>query len=344
MNYPQQGYPPQPPQQQPQPGYFQGQPQQYPPQQQGYYPPQQQGYYPPQQQQNGYGAPPPPQPQSARGSIDDFYGQPAASGKSISFDQKPPGTTYSGFVARTITAADIQHQTDVRKTLLFHPDGRPKYVMIVPLQVQPSNEFPEGRAAWYVKGADRTELERAMEASGVKPGTPPEAGALITITYVGDRPIPGLNAQKVKSITYQRPAGANGQAPVPPTANSATAPAPSAAPATSGAPATAGYAPQTYAEPSGQAAADMVTGNGNVPNGQYNGTYAAQPPQQTYVPQAPPPQGPPFAAPPVEYATGQQAAPQSPPTGPPAQPAQQWAAPSDLTPEQQERLRQLTGN
>lgn len=199
MTYP--GYPPQP---QPQyPGY--------PPQAPAYPPQAQAPYYPPQAPQ-GYAPPPPAQP-LARGSIDDFYDQPAASGKSITFDKKPVGTSYAGVVARTLTNADIQQQTEMlTRRPLFYPDGKPKLVMIVPLQMQPSQEFPDGRAAWYVKGSERAELERAMEAAGCKPGTPPEMGAVITITYTGDRPIPNLNPQKVKAITYQRPVGANGHA------------------------------------------------------------------------------------------------------------------------------------
>jgi len=195
---------------------------QYPAQQQPYYPPQQQPYYPaqapqypPQAQAPGYyappaqyAAPPPPPPQSA--SIDDFFDQPAASGKSISFDNKPPGTSYVGMVARTLTRADIVPQTEMRtKNLATHPDGRQKWTMVVPLLVQPSAEFPDGRAAWYCKHNEKPELERAMEAAGLKPGTPPEQGAVITITYTHDRPVPGLNPQKVKQITYRRPEGAN---------------------------------------------------------------------------------------------------------------------------------------
>jgi len=224
MNYPYS------PQDQPQPYYPAPQTQQAP-----YYPPQQpqppQGYWP---QVPGFRGPVPHQPELARGTVDDFFGQPAASGKSISFNGKPPGTRYTGIIPRTLTNADIQQQTDIQRRPLFHPDGRPKFVMIIPLQLQPTAEFPDGRAAWYVKGNDKTELERAMEAAGCPPGTVPEAGAVLDILYTGDRPIPNLNAQKMKTVTYTRPAAraqqpATGTEPAPYQQSAAAAAGPAAA-------------------------------------------------------------------------------------------------------------------
>lgn len=301
MSYPQQGpYPPAypPPAQ---PGY---------PPQQGYPPP---GQYPPPQ---GYAPPPPqyapppqqyapPQPEPlARGTIDDFYDQPAASGKSLSFDSKPPGTAYAGVVARSITHADIQVATDkVTRQPRRHPDGRLKYNMIIPLILAPSAEHPDGRASWYVKaGAEREELSRAMEDAGLPPGTPPEQGALITITYTGDRPIPGLNPQKVKRVTYQRPQGATQ-------------------------PAADHHQPASVGQPNGQ-------GNGQPPP-------QDQPPWQQAPPQAPVQQ--PYLNPagqaPVEYATAPPQAPvqQQAPQPPPMQ------APPGLTPEQLAALAAITG-
>jgi hypothetical protein len=247
------------------------------------------------------------------GTIDEFYNQPVGSGKSLTFDKKPVGFTYAGVVSRTITGADIQAQTDMRdrRIILKHPDGRVKYVMVVPLQMQPSAEFPDGRAAWYVKGADRSELEAAMERAGCKPGTPPEMGAVVTIRYMGERPIPGLNAQKMKQVTYQRPSG-NGQAPP-----AAEVPAPAQA---NGA--------DPYAQPQ-----FTVTG----PNGEQTYVppqYVQQQPQQ-YAQAAPPqqyaqpasPQQYAQPAPPQQYA--QPAPPQQyaqPAT--PAQAPQQYAQPA----------------
>jgi len=174
----------------------------YPP---GYSNPNPPGYQPPPPYQPAYQ--PPPQQQLARGTIDDFFGQPAASGKSLSFDGKPPGTRYTGVVVRTLTNADVQQQTDkVTRAPKFNPDGSPKLMMVIPLQMQPSPEYPDGTAAWYVKGNERAELERAMEAAGCPQGSAPEAGAIIDIVYTHERPIPGLSAQKMKTVTYTRPA------------------------------------------------------------------------------------------------------------------------------------------
>lgn len=358
MNYPNyppqqpQGYPPAQPQQQPQPGYFQGQqPAAYPPPaQQGYPPQQQQAYYPPPQQF----APPPVQHQNV--SIDDFYDQPASSGKSIASWFQTPGQTITGMVARAISKADLRPQTDMQTKQPKHfSDGRPMLTMTIPLQVQPSNDFPDGRAAWIISSSDREDLDVAMQAAGCAARTVPEAGALITITFMGFKQIPGFGApKKVKQISYQRPAGSP---PAP------AAPAPSV--------------PQTqFAEPSGQAAADMVNGNGNVPNGQYAPqsqqpwpgaaaqqaamqgiqNYQPQPPVQQYQGangNPPVPQGPPFAPPVQQLPPGQyvQASPEQqtynpppPQQGPPQGAPEQWAAPSDLTPEQANRLRELTGN
>jgi len=201
MNYPapgyvpQQAYPPAPPVQQPQ----------YPS-----YP--QQGFPPQQFPQQGYPAPPPQAPAVplAQGSIDDYYGQPSTGGgPSISWDQKPIGTTYVGIVARDVTNADIQQQTNFQtKQPEFYRDGRPKFVMKVPLRVDPQQypEFAEGEATLFVRGRMRDELVRAMGEAGVSGA--PQGGAAIAVTLVGKKPSgQGLNPANVFQIQYQPPAG-----------------------------------------------------------------------------------------------------------------------------------------
>ena len=378
MSYPQ--YPPQGQPQQPQ-GYppqtqpaYPPQPQQFPPQAQPAYPPQAQPAYPPQQQgyapgypPQGYGPPQQPQVPLAKGSIDDFYEQPAASGKSLSFNGKPYGTAYTGYVARTITSADIQQQTAMNTRLpLFHPDGKPKFVMIVPLSVTPSQEFPDGRASWYVKGTERAELERAMEAAGV-PQTadghmpPPEAGALVTITYTGDRPVPNMSPQKMKAVTYQRPANANGnghtvqQAPQPQFQAPVQAQYPTEPPQQEiGQPQFAGpYAPpqqQQFQALPWPPVAGQPQVQAPVPPTQFATAQAPSTAGPSYPPQAQF-QPPPDPATAYQQATGQPVPPPQPQFQAPVQaqyatePPQQapMAVPSDLTPEQAERLRQLTG-
>lgn len=193
--YPPQGYPaPQYPTAPPMPQYPQ-QPQGYP---QGYAQP----YTPP-------SAPAAPLP---TGSLDTFYQQPSASGgpsfKFMDANRQPRvGHYYEGFVARPVTDADVRAQTNDAGQVQTYRDGRAKFVLVVPMRVQPSQEFPEGQAGWWVKGQARDELARAMAEAGA-PAGPPEAGAFIRVTLVGTRPIPGKNPAYQYRVDYVRPQGA----------------------------------------------------------------------------------------------------------------------------------------
>jgi hypothetical protein len=187
-------YPPQPPAQQqyPTPPAY---PQQYPPQQQ---------YAQPQYPPAPVGPPPP------AGTLDGFYEQPSSGGgPSFKFQdanrQPQIGKTCVGIVARPVTNADVRAQTNDSGQVQTFKDGRPKFVMVVPMQVQPSPEFPEGQAGWWVKGQARDELARAMAEAGA-PAGPPEAGAGIRVTLVGVRPIPGRNPAYQYRVEYVRPA------------------------------------------------------------------------------------------------------------------------------------------
>lgn len=330
MTYPYQPdtYPPQP--QYGQPPQYQQAPPQYAPQQPpaygngqyGAYQPQPQ-YAPPQQQ-----APPVPQ-----GTIDDFYDQPSGGGKGISYTGKQPGWTISGIVPRPVTKADIQPQTDKNKNVGRWNDGRVKYQMLVPLNVAPSAEFPEGMATWYVKGQARDELNRAMAEAGRPPNTPPEAGARIDITFTGTRPIPGLTPQNLVQVRYTPPEhAANPTTPTP----SATAPAPGTAPNMPAAPATAAPAPANGWDPQQQQA---------FPPGTF--PQFTQPMQ--YAPQFAQP-APPVTQPqmPQEF---QQVQPQNTAVQqtlpPPAQyvpNGQQMQPPAGLSPEHAQLLQQITQN
>lgn len=208
MNYPGPGYPqaPYPPQQQvPQPPI---QPQ-YPAYPQAPQYPQQQ--FPPQ----GYQAPPQqPAAPLATGSLDDYYGQPSAGGgPSISWKDKPIGHWYAGVVARDVTDADIQQQTDPQtKQPKFYRDGRPQFVMKVPLKVEPSVDFPEGEATLFVRGQMRDELVRAMSEAGATGA--PKAGATIVVQLAGKRNTGAIPANQF-AIQYQPPAGAGVASPAP---------------------------------------------------------------------------------------------------------------------------------
>jgi hypothetical protein len=191
--------------------YPPGYPPQQPPQQ-PYYPPPQQGmgqqaYYPPQ------GAP--PAPPTAQGTLDGFFGEPsAAGGPALKFKDKAIGTTYTGIVARRLGNGDVRQQTDPSGRPLTYRDGRPKFVMVVPLFIPGNPEFPEGRGSWWVKGQARDELVRAMHEAGAPEG-PPEEGAGVKVTLVGHRPIPGLNPQYLYEVRYIRPDNAGQAQPAP---------------------------------------------------------------------------------------------------------------------------------
>lgn len=217
-SYGQPAYPPQQPAYPPQQPQYAPPPQQYQPPPQQYAPP-----APPQQYQvpPGYGMlPPQPPPQEqVRGTLQGFMDQPSSGNNSLAF--MTLGTRYVGTVIRSVTDADIQPQTDmITGAVGTYSDGRVKLVMKIPLMVQPSAQFPDGTATWYVKGHDRDELTRAMEAAGVEtdPATgrlfPPRAGDVIDVTYVSDRPGKrGMNPTKVKRVAYAKGNGIAPQVP-----------------------------------------------------------------------------------------------------------------------------------
>lgn len=148
------------------------------------------------------------------GTLDGFFNQPSSGGgPSFKFNNKPIGTSYAGIVARTVGNGDIRHQTNNAGQVQTYKDGRPKLVMVVPMQVQPSAEFPDGVAGWWVKGQARDELARAMAEAGA-PAGPPEAGAAIRVTLVGQRPVPNMNPANQYRVDYVRPSGAAQAAPV----------------------------------------------------------------------------------------------------------------------------------
>ena len=147
----------------------------------------------------------------ATGSLDEFFAAPSVGGgPSWSFKGRDIGTTFSGVVARPVTNADIQQQTTPGSNQpATYRDGRPKFVMRVPLRVNPDQSFPDGEATWYVTGQSRDELVRAMAEAGAPAGAP-EAGAAITVTLVARRPsrTPGFNPSNQVSVRYVRPQGA----------------------------------------------------------------------------------------------------------------------------------------
>lgn len=218
--YPQQPYAPG---QQPPPTYMPQQPYAPP------YPPQgvaqpQPGYY----QQPAPAQPAQPSVPLATGSIDSFYQQPSTGGgKGLKFEQI--GARHIGRVARDVTNADVQQIVGMGAQAgqpQFFRDGRPKFQMLVPLEVHPQTPgHPDGVAVLYVKGQMRDELTRAMAEAGA-PAGPPRAGALIDVSYVSQRSSgQGMSPSKVYAIIYTLPPGTSPVAPSPVTGS-----APSGAP------------------------------------------------------------------------------------------------------------------
>lgn len=225
MTQPQYGYPPQQgygqpdpyaqqyPQQPPAP-YYQapapGQPQSYqmqpaPPVYPGQYGP------PPGAPNPGYGVPQqPPVPQGAKGTLDDFYGQPSqGSGKGISWKGKPDGYVYVGVVAKTPVDGDVFQDSDPQtKQLKTWRDGSPKMVLPVQLRLHPMDyaqqqEYPDQDARLFLRGNMRDEVTRAMQEAGAT-GVP-QQGALMIITLTHRKP--GNNiATNMYAVQYH-PAG-----------------------------------------------------------------------------------------------------------------------------------------
>lgn len=281
--------------------------------------------YPPQTYGMPVGPQQPQAPALIQGSLADFYGQRSSGGgKSISFKDKPIGFEYLMLVSRAITTGDVEQQTEINSDRpAFFKDGRPKFVLKVPVKIAPSPEYPDGIARWFVQGASRDELTRAMTEAGVPLDTegrpqPPEAGAVIHIQLTGLRPVPNMSPAKVIAVRYWRPSDPYA-AQVAQFLSSAPVQAPAAVQQMQQAPAPQ-YAPASVQQ------------------------YAAQPqyapqPQAAPAPQPPPPPAPAQAAP-AASAPQQAPAPQPPapaqaapapvqqqPTGPvPQSPAQQWPA------------------
>lgn len=207
MNYPAQQYP----------GYpAQPAPQQFVPPQQFQQPmapayPQQ-----PYPQQFVPQAPPQPTQPLVQGTLDDFYNQPSSGGgPGISWKDKPLGTSYAGVVTRDVVQADVVQDTDfTTKQPKFYRDGRPQFVMKVPLKGQPSAEFPDGEFAFWVRGQARDELVRAMAEVGCSGA--PKAGALIQVTLVERKPSRAGNPANIVRIQYVPPQGAAPAAPAQP--------------------------------------------------------------------------------------------------------------------------------
>jgi hypothetical protein len=157
--------------------------------------------------------------QFAPPTLDSFFSQPSVGGGlSWQFGQQTPvGTRYVGMVARPVNKGDVDYQRGPSSMpgqpgpILTYADGRAKELMKVPMLVAPDQRFTEGRAQFYVQGATRDELTRAMAAAGAPEG-PPEDGALIVATKASEyRNNFGTMSARI-AVEYHRPGPQTDQA------------------------------------------------------------------------------------------------------------------------------------
>jgi hypothetical protein len=270
--YPPQQYPPQAPA-----------PQAYPPAQPAYQQPPAAPYgapqYPPASYPAApaYGAPPQPAaPPAVAGTLDDYYDQPSTGGgPSISWKNKPDGTTYIGAVAgKPSVFQDTDPKTNMPKT---YRDGRPQFAMKIPLHVQPSAEHPDGEASLYVRGQMRDEMVRAMAEVGLPDRYEPQTGDVIQVTLLQRKPTQSGIPKNVFGIRYTPGPGAGTGAPSP-------APVPAAQPEQYPVVSTATGQPVVHQQPLPPAPAQQYPPQQQAPAGAPAQQYAPQAPQQPAAP------------------------------------------------------------
>lgn len=341
-------YPPQPP-----PAQYQQQPQYpgYPPaavNQQPQYPAPAPGYAQP-PAAYGYPAQPPAPPAQplAQGSLDEFYSQPnTGGGPAVSWKGKPDGYFIDVLIARDVNDGDVTQETDPQsKQPKWHKDGRPRFVMQVPLKLLvPDQAFPEGEARLFLRGQLRDEWVRAMSEAGAQTNVP-QGGARARVTLVYRKPGNSI-AQNIFAVQYWQPGTWEQEFQAQPPQPFFQQPQ-QAAPQYAQPPVNQ-YAPQQYQPPAQQYQ--------QQPAPQYQGQGQPQPgptPEQQYALLQQAPYGvmpnpaadriaqQQQAAPPQQMVQQPQAAASPVATSPAAGPATSLQPPSGLTPEQQQLLEKL---
>lgn len=228
--------------------------------------PQAQSAYVPQAQQQAQQ----PQPELARGTLEDFYSQPAASnggkgatqffGSVQKGNRKPDGTWLQLRIDRDITNADVSQLTDtnnVPQTWKYGPmAGKPKFQLTIPATAIGSSDgthlqfFEGGAVRLYLKPGPVTDAFRAALQAGGEPSGFPKAGSQLVMIAAGQKANKGnYSPTMLYDFRYTAPNGSetpaapenppadNPQipvppAPVPPVEPPATPPAPPAPPAT----------------------------------------------------------------------------------------------------------------
>lgn len=171
---------------------------------------------------------------------------------SLSFKDKPLGTSYSGVV--TAQPSLVQSRNFDSRQPEFWPDGNPKMTVATNLRLDSGEEV----CLWASKPSA---MFRAIADAAKAAGTGPVAvGGRLTVSFSGEKPDPAkphLNPQKLYTVTYQPPNAfaeqpqnaataaqqAWGQQPAAPAPGFAQPPAQTAAPAVAQAPQQAPSAP-----------------------------------------------------------------------------------------------------
>lgn len=159
-----------------------------------------------------------PAPQLARGTLEDFYSQPTGAGggpavTSKFFNKRPQESWLDMEVTADVTNADVRQQTTPQGIPQIFKDGRPKFVLVVKVNVLASSdgthpvEFPDGLGSLWIKGALADELRRAMAAAGDASGYP-KAKARIVMVSKGEQAsrTPGFSPTKLYQLQYAAPA------------------------------------------------------------------------------------------------------------------------------------------
>ena len=229
------------PQQMPAQNPFQ-QPQSWPQQPQQ----QPQGWPQPQQMpaQNPFQQPQQPQQPPASGSLDAFQSQrTGGNAKGISWkgiEPGGPGSVVGVTVARDVTDADVQQDTDYQTGApMFYRDGRPRFHLQVPVELHENHgrnpmDYPGNQATLFVRG----DLHKALREAQIKAlghEEAPKKGDMMQISLVEKRDTGQGNPKNIFSVQYAQDISGREQPPAPATTE---APAATEAPAQQQAPLT----------------------------------------------------------------------------------------------------------
>lgn len=118
-----------------------------------------------------------------------------SSAPSVSFKDAPIGTEIRGTVVGTPEL--VQSRDFKTKEPALWPDGNKKMSLVVKMEIG-----GEVHSLWAPKPSA---MWAALVAARQEAGVPLEDGAVLTVTYSGSKPKPGMDPQKLYTASY-RPA------------------------------------------------------------------------------------------------------------------------------------------